>query len=263
MCSKNLSSKFFDRGIFFIFFIPIMTFSTKRPLIWKSFSPIEHQVWRLLYTQQMERINATSAVHSMLLQGYELANLPSDHCPDALEISDSLFQATGWRLTNAKNPYLSDPDWYAPLSERFFPATNYIRRMEDLDFTPLPDLAHDYFGHMPLMFHLDLAYLQRRIADMFFRANDSKKKDLYSLAWYVIEYSVVKEKWIPKIFWAGLLSSPGDFQRFLNGEFVLQEADLAIICKTDRSPNRTHQKLFVYESFEHMIKIVDEFERSL
>jgi phenylalanine-4-hydroxylase len=136
----------------------------------------------------------------MLQEGYIHAALPSDRCPDALEVSGRLHALNGWRLTDATNPYLSDEDRYAPLHGKHFPATNYIRSMEDLAFTPLPDLAHDYFGHMPQIFHPQLSCLQWRIADMFMRARDDKKKELYSLAWYVIEYSVVKEDGIPKIF---------------------------------------------------------------
>jgi hypothetical protein len=49
----------------------------------------------------------------------------------------------------------------------------------------------------------------------------------------------------------------------LDNEFLLETADLAIICKTDRSPDRPHRTLFVYESFEHLMQIVDAFEKSL
>jgi phenylalanine-4-hydroxylase len=80
--------------------------------------------------------------------------------------------------------------------------------MDELEFTPLPDLAHDYFGHMPQIFHPQLNHLQRRIADLYFRSDDAHKKLLYNLARYIIEYSVVREDGIPKIFGAGLLSSP-------------------------------------------------------
>jgi phenylalanine-4-hydroxylase len=130
----------------------------------------------------------------MLQEGYILAALPGDHCPDALEVSERLFALHGWRLTDAKNPYLSDEDRYSPLSVKHFPATNYIRGMDELAFTPLPDLAHDYFGHMPQIFHPKLSHLQRRIADMYMRSNTEQKKLLYSFAWYIIEYSVVKEE---------------------------------------------------------------------
>jgi phenylalanine-4-hydroxylase len=138
----------------------------------------------------------------MLIDGYHAAQLPADRCPDALEVSVNLLAKTGRQLTDAKNPYLSDKDWYAPLHHKYFPATNYIRTLEDIEFTPLPDLAHDYFGHMPLMFHPEIAKLQRRFADMYHRANDNQKQDIYSLARYVIEYSVVKEQGKEKIFGA-------------------------------------------------------------
>jgi phenylalanine-4-hydroxylase len=204
----------------------------------------------------MNKIKNSWVVHSMIIDGYHAAQLPADHCPDAWEISDRLFATTWRRLTNASNPYLSDPDWYAPLYDKHFPATNYIRTMEDLEFTPLPDLAHDYFGHMPLMFHPRSSQLQWILADMYQHATDIETQDLYNLARYVIEYSVIKEDWIPKIYGAWLLSSPGDFESFVNHRFMLVPADLQTICTTDRSPHHPHTTLFVFESFQQMRDIV-------
>lgn len=236
---------------------------SSRPLASKTFAPEENHVRSLLYARQDERIHHSNAVHSMLVDGYNAAQLPADRCPDALEISANLLATTGRKLTDAKNPYLSDEDRYSPLHDKHFPATNYIRKLEELEFTPLPDLAHDYFGHMPLMFHPEIADLQRRFANMYKHANEEQQQDIYSLARYVIEYSVVKEQGKEKIFGAWLLSSPGDFQRFIDGQFKFVPADLETILTTDRSPDKPHTHLFVYESFDAMKQMVDEYEKRL
>lgn len=234
-----------------------------RPLLTKNFTELENQVWALLYEKQLHRMQSWDFVHSLLLQWFETANLVADRCPDALEVSEHLYATTGRRLTDAKDPYLSDPDRYAPLHDKHFPATNYIRGLDEIEFTPLPDLAHDYFGHMPQIFNPISAHLQWKIADMFQRADENQKKDLYSLAWYVIEYSVVKENGIPKIYWAWLLSSPWDFQKFVDNWFNLIPADLEIIIQTDRSPEKSHTNLFIFENIDHMMDMVNNYEQRI
>jgi len=236
---------------------------TQRPLINKQYTTEENHVRSLLFQQQMSKVQQSWVVHSILVQWYTQAQLPADHCPDAIQISTRLHQATWRKLTNAANPYLSDPDRYAPLHDRHFPATNYIRNIQDLEFTPLPDLAHDYFGHMPLMFHPRASELQWILADMYQHTTDYEKKDLYNLARYVIEYSVIQEDWIPKIFWAWLLSSPWDFDRFVSHQFELIPANLNIICNTDRSPHKPHTSLFVFDDFEHMWDMVISYKENM
>lgn len=234
-----------------------------RWLIWKKFFPDENHVWSLLYDRQNKRINDGDAVHSMVVDGYYKANLPSNHCPDAIEISNKLFRKTWRKITNATSAYLSDEDRYTTLYDKHFPATNYIRSLKEIDFTPLPDLAHDYFGHMPLMFKPEIAMLQRKFADIYKHANKEQKQEIYSLARYVIEYSIIKEEWKEKIFGAWLLSSPGDFQRFIKNEFIFLPAHLETILKTDRSPEKPHTHLFVYESFDEMKNMVEEYEKRI
>lgn len=232
-----------------------MTTNT-RPLISTQYSSEDNHTRSILFDRQMNKITNSGIVHSIIIEWYEAAQLPSDHCPDAVQISQHLHRTTGRRLTNAKNPYLADPDWYAPLHDKYFPATNYIRTLKDIEFTPLPDLAHDYFGHMPLMFHPRSSELQRILADMYQHATEWEKQDLYNLARYVIEYSVVIESWIPKIYGAWLLSSAADFDSFVNNRFVLTPADITTICATHRSPHEPHTQLFVFDSFEHMRDMV-------
>jgi len=235
----------------------------QRPLINKQYTAQENHVRSLLFQQQMNKVQQSWVVHSILVQWYAQAQLPADHCPDSIEISDRLYKTTWRKLTNAANPYLSDPDRYAPLHDRHFPVTDYIRTIQDLEFTPLPDLAHDYFGHMPLMFHPRASELQWILADMYQHASKQEQQDLYNLARYVIEYSVIQEHGIPKIFWAWLLSSPWDFNRFTSHQFDLISADLNTICNTDRSPHKPHTTLFIFENFEHMWNMVTIYKQSM
>lgn len=229
----------------------------------KKYSLQENHVRSILYEQQMKRITNHDMVHSMILQWYESAQLPSHACPIALETSERLYNQTGFRLTDAKDPYLADFDRYEPLYQKFYPATNYIRTEKEINFTPLPDLAHDYFGHMPHMFHPQLAWLQREFANLYINGNQNQRMSLYNLARYIIEYGLIKEHGKTKIFWAGILSSATDFDRFYNNQIKLVPANLDTMIHTPRSPHKPHEKIFVFEDFDHILSIIKQCKKKL
>jgi phenylalanine-4-hydroxylase len=77
----------------------------------------------------------------------------------------------------------------------------------------MPDLFHEYFGHMPLMAHQRMADLEQYTADLFL-IHPTKQHDIYTLSRYSVEYGCIREDGEVKALGAGILSSPGDFDRF-------------------------------------------------
>jgi len=156
---------------------------------------------------------------------------------------------------SAGNEYLSGEQWFKHLKEKEFPCTNYIRGFDEIDFTPLPDLFHEYFGHMPLMANQWMADLEAYTANLFL-ANPDKQDDIFTLSRYSVEYGCIREDGEIKALWAGILSSPWDLQRFCSGEIELIPATVEAILKLKPSPHKPHDRLFVFESVEHMWDIL-------
>src|SRR6185295_17461904 len=66
-------------------------------------------------------------------------------------ISKLLRQATRWELV-AVPGLIPDEAFFTHLAHRRFPVTVWLRRPEEFDYIVEPDVFHDFFGHVPLLF---------------------------------------------------------------------------------------------------------------
>lgn len=225
------------------------------------FTPENHKVRELMYQRQMDKIISSNKISKHLIQGLEIANLSTDSIPDVGELSLRLTETTGWSLCDAEDPYLSHDRWFEHLAQKRFPVTNYIRPLADIDYTPLPDLFHEYFGHMPQMFQQFFADIEQRTAKLHQQANTEEQKlHIFNISRWTIEYGVLLEDWEPKVVWTWILSSPGDLDHFCNDWFVLEDATLDVLIQTKPSPHKQHEKIFVFESLEQRSELLDQYQ---
>ena len=48
---------------------------------------------------------------------------------------------------------IPDPRSSTHLANRRFPVTDWLRKPEEFDYIVEPDIFHDFFGHVPLLFN--------------------------------------------------------------------------------------------------------------
>ena len=75
----------------------------------------------------------------------------SQAIPNLDKVSQKLQAATGWRIV-AVPGFIPDAVFFAHLAERRFPVTIWLRKPEEIDYLVEPDIFHDFFGHVPLLF---------------------------------------------------------------------------------------------------------------
>jgi phenylalanine-4-hydroxylase len=122
-----------------------------------AYTEEDHQVWAALYARQMPHMEAHAC--RLFREGFPRLGLDPQRLPDPAVVSERLYGLSGWTLGDAQNAYLGPTEWFEHIAERRFPVTNYIRKMDELEFTPLPDLFHEYFGHLAF-------FTDRRFGDM-------------------------------------------------------------------------------------------------
>lgn len=172
-----------------------------------AYTEAEHATWRQLYARQ-----------SALLAGRAcsdfIACLPqlgtSERIPHFDDINARLQAATGWQIVGVPG-LIPELDFFRLLSQRHFPVTDWIRTPQELDYIVEPDIFHDLFGHVPLLFNPVLAdYMQAYGAGGLKAADLGATELLARLYWYTIEFGLIREADGLRAYGAGILSSAGE-----------------------------------------------------
>src|SRR3546814_13243656 len=80
------------------------------------------------------------------LRGRDVLRLEQPGIPGYRDLIARLIDATGWRVV-AVPGLVPDDVFFDHLAHRRFPAGNFIRTPQQLDYLEEPDVFHDVFGH--------------------------------------------------------------------------------------------------------------------
>jgi len=179
---------------------------------WGSYTEEQHALWRRLYQRQAELLPGRACDEFISsLQALEAA----DGIPDFEKTSDSLEKATGWRIV-AVPGLIPELAFFTHLANRRFPVTVWLREPEEFDYIVEPDVFHDYFGHVPLLFNPIFADHIQEYGKGGLKAMGLGGLDqLARLYWYTIEFGLVQSPDGLRAYGAGILSSGGELKHCL------------------------------------------------
>jgi phenylalanine-4-hydroxylase len=207
----------------------------------------QNEVWQVLFERQIDTVRENACRE--YLDGWELLELPADFIPDLDHLNARITPRTGWEVVRTPVRYSDAVQWYAAFAQRHFMVTDYIRTMEELDFTPEPDMFHDIFGHLPFMTLPEYTELQELFAPAFHRASsDEQREDIKRLAWFSTEFGMILEDGELKVFGAGLISSSGEMENVLSGNVPLQPFTVENVLRRDKAIWSFNEILFVIDS---------------
>jgi phenylalanine-4-hydroxylase len=131
-------------------------------------------------------------------------------------ISERLSRATGWRIV-AVPGLIPEEAFFSLLATRRFPVTEWIRNPDELDFIVEPDLFHDLFGHVPLLFVKSFADYMQAYGEGGLKAGRLGARELLArLYWYTVEFGLIHTKLGLRAYGAGILSSATELQRSIS-----------------------------------------------
>lgn len=218
---------------------------------WEDYTDAQHALWRRLYSRQRA-----------LLPGYacdpfreSLARLDvSQGIPDLEDSSRRLKRATGWMLVPVPG-LIPDAAFFEHLSQRRFPVTRWLRKPSEIDYIAEPDVFHDFFGHVPMLFNPSFAdYMQAYGVGGLKAARLNALKMLARLYWYTVEFGLLRTPKGFRIYGAGILSSGGEVIHAIDSPRVRRlEFRLERVLRTDYRIDRFQDTYFVIESFERLV----------
>jgi len=173
-----------------------------------GYSAEEHTVWDTLYERQTKLLPGRAA--PAFLAGLEKLSLRGPGIPDFVELSKRLKTLTGWQVM-AVPGLVPDSVFFTLLANRMFPAGNFIRRPDQLDYLQEPDVFHDVFGHVPMLSDPVFADYIEAYGKGGLRALEcGRLHNLTRLYWYTVEFGLIKTDAGARIFGAGIVSSAGE-----------------------------------------------------
>lgn len=187
---------------------------------WAGYADSEHQVWITLYERQTAMLEGRAC--DPFLKGLEALDLHRSGIPDFARINVELNRLTGWTVV-AVPGLVPDEVFFDHLANRRFPAGQFIRKPDELDYLQEPDIFHDVFGHVPMLTDPVFAdYMQaygrggQRALQLGHLAH------LARLYWYTVEFGLLQTPQGARIYGAGIVSSRAE----------------SIFALDDPSPNR-------------------------
>jgi phenylalanine-4-hydroxylase len=187
---------------------------------WEAYSPAEHQVWMTLYERQSKLLPGRAC--DAFLKGLDALDLHRGGIPDFNRINEELSRLTGWSVV-AVPGLVPDQVFFEHLAHRRFPAGQFIRKPDQLDYLQEPDIFHDVFGHVPMLTDPIFADYMAAYGEGGLKAlGRGQLHNLARLYWYTVEFGLLQTDQGLRIYGAGIVSSHAE----------------SIFALDDPSPNR-------------------------
>jgi len=211
----------------------------------------EHRTWAHLYARQRARLPRRSCRE--FLQGLDVMGFPEARIPSLREASRKLYAATGWTVARVPG-LLHEEEFFGFLARRVFPSTDYIRRPDELDYTPAPDLFHDVFAHMPMITQPSFADFYQRMGQVALRARGADRRRIERFYWFTVEFGLMRTPEGVRVYGNGILSSMGEIVHALSDAVIRLPFDPDRIVEQEYVVDRLQTVLFVIDSFEQLIE---------
>jgi phenylalanine-4-hydroxylase len=221
---------------------------------WNRYSATEHGVWRVLFQRQAAILPGRAC--DEFLTGLRKLNLVSDQIPDFARLSDGLEKLTGWRVV-AVPSLVPDDVFFDHLANRRFPAGQFIRAQNQLDYLEEPDVFHDVFGHVPMLAHPVFADYMQAYGKGGQRALSEfgALKNLARLYWYTVEFGLIKKPEGMRIYGSGIVSSRTESIYAVESPSPNRIGfDLERVMRTDYRIDDFQESYFVINSFEDLFQ---------
>ncbi len=217
------------------------------------YSKTENETWSFLLHRQKELVQTRAS--KAFLKGVDLLDF-GDEIPQHYEITERLSAHTGWGVEHV--PALIQPDhFFTLLSRKRFPAANFIRIPEDIDYIQEPDVFHELFGHCPLLTNEPYAHFMHEYGKLALKADAKTRMRMFRLFWFTIEFGLIKEDGHMKAYGGGILSSKSEVIYSVESDIPeRRELDPMDALRTPFRIDILQPVYFVINSYEDLFALI-------
>ena len=221
---------------------------------WADYSAQDHAVWRTLFERQSALLPGRAC--DAFVDGMRHLPMDADAIPDFRALNEVLLPRTGWQIV-AVPGLVPDEVFFEHLAQRRFPAGQFIRKPDQLDYLEEPDVFHDVFGHVPMLMNPVIADFVQAYGVGGLRAQQlGVLQHLARVYWYTIEFGLVRQDDGLRIYGSGIASS------FTETVFALDDAssnrvmfNLERVMRTDYRIDDFQETYFVLERLDDLLAL--------
>ncbi len=221
---------------------------------WQNYTLGEHAVWKTLFERQAALLPGRAC--DAFVQGMRDLPIGAERIPDFRRLSEVLMRRTGWQIV-AVPGLVPDEVFFEHLANRRFPAGNFIRKPDQLDYLEEPDVFHDVFGHVPMLMNPVIADFVQANGVGGLRARAlGVLPQLARVYWYTVEFGLVRQPDGLRIYGSGIASS------FTESVFALDDAspnrigfDLERVMRTNYRIDDFQESYFVLDDLDDLLKL--------
>lgn len=216
---------------------------------WSAYTPAQHALWRKLYQRQARLLSGRAC--DVFIDSLKKMDAAND-IPRLDRTTEALYKATGWELV-AVPGLVPDLTFFEHLANRRFPVTVWLREPQEFDYIAEPDVFHDFFGHVPLLFNPVFAdYLQQYGKGGLKALELDALKFLARLYWYTVEFGLIQTAQGLRVYGAGILSSGGEIEYCLSSPHPRRVA---------LNVERTMRTLYKIDSYQETYFAIRDFQQ--
>ena len=222
------------------------------PQNYAAYTAADHDTYRKLYERQAALLPGLACdefIRDLPLLGVK------DRIPRFEEVNGRLHKATGWEIV-AVPGLIPEVPFFTLLANRKFPVTDWIRKPEEFDYIVEPDVFHDLFGHVPLLFNPVFADHMQEYGKGGLKAHRLDACELLSrLYWYTIEFGLIRQQDGIRAYGAGILSSGGELRHSVRSPQPRRlPLDIERVMRTRYKIDSYQQTYFVIDSFQELFE---------
>ncbi|PRY12670.1 phenylalanine 4-hydroxylase [Pontibacter ummariensis] len=230
---------------------------------YSTYTEENHQVWSILFDRQIKNLPDKAVPEFM--KGLQKVGFKPDRIPNFAEVNERLKPLTGFEVVPAPG-IVDDALFFGLIADKKFPATVWIRKMEQLDYLEEPDMFHDVFGHVPLLtipvYCEFLAALSAMALEYLDRPDIIDR--LTRIYWYTIEFGLFRKPGeAARIYGAGILSSVGESNLSVSAQSVKHGFDVQHILDTPYIKETYQSQYFCIESFDQLLHSLPQVAQAI
>ncbi|WP_190809823.1 aromatic amino acid hydroxylase [Flagellimonas sp. S3867] len=158
-----------------------------KPQDYEDYSAIDQAVWRYVMRKNVDYLSKVA--HQTYVEGLEQTGISIDHIPNMYGMN-RILKEIGWAAV-AVDGFIPPSAFMEFQAYNVLVIASDIRQLENIEYTPAPDIIHEGAGHAPIIANPEYAEYLRRFGEIGSKAISSAKD--YELYEAVRHLSIIKE----------------------------------------------------------------------